>query len=98
MNRPRSFFGIVVGSIVVAVVFIPTLTISIWKVLHGRGAESYLNVYGLAIHHTSVLILAIVMVLIMGGAYVARIIHFWRYGEASAIREQTPYTDPGDSK
>ena len=34
----------------------------------------------------------------LGVAYVARVIHLWRYGEASAIREQTPYTDPGDSK
>ena len=98
MKRPRSVFKTIIAPIVVMVVFIPTLTISIWKVLHGRGAESYLNVYGLSIHHTSVLILATAVVLILGVAYVARVIHFWRYGEASAIREQTPYTDPGDSK
>ena len=98
MKRPRSVFKTVVAPIVVVVIFIPILTISIWKVLHGRGAESYLNVYGLSIHHTSVLILATAVVLILGVAYVARVIHLWRYGEASAIREQTPCTDPGDSE
>jgi hypothetical protein len=98
MKFRHSVFKTAVAPIVVLVVFIPTLAISIWKVLHGRGAESYLNVYGLAIHHTSVLILATVAVLILGVAYVARVIHLRRYGEASEIHEQTPYTDPGDSK
>jgi hypothetical protein len=98
MKRRHSVIKTVVAPIVMVVVFIPTLAISIWKVLHGRGAESYLNVYGLAIHRTSVLILAVVVVLILGVAYVARVIHLRRYGEGSAIREQTPYTDPGDSK
>jgi len=98
MKRRHSFFKTVVAPIVVVVVFTSTLATSIWKVLHGRGAETYSNVYGLAIHYTSVLILATVVVLILGVAYVARVIHLRRYGEASEIREQTPYTDPGDSK
>jgi hypothetical protein len=98
MKRRHSVFKTVVAPIVVVVVFTPTLATSIWKVLHGRGGESYSNVYGLAIHYTSVLILATVVVLILGVAYVARVIHLRRYGEASEIRGQTPYTDPGDSK
>ena len=46
--------------------------------LHGRGAESYSNVYGLAIHYTSVLIFVLALVLAVAVAYVARIIYFWR--------------------
>jgi hypothetical protein len=68
MKRRRSVFKTVVAPIVVVVAFIPTLAISVWKVLHGRGAESYSNVYGLTIHYTSVLILAAAVILILGVA------------------------------
>ena len=98
MKRRRSVFKTVVAPIVAVVVFIPTLAISVWIVLHGRGAESYSNVYGLAIHYTSVLILAAMVILILGVAYLARVVHLRRYGDASEIREKTPYTDLGDSK
>jgi hypothetical protein len=98
MKRQRSVFKTVVAPTVVVVAFIPTFAISAWMVLHGRGAESYSNVYGLAIHYTSVLILAAVVILILGVAYLARVVHLRRYGEATKIRNQTPYTDPGDSK
>jgi hypothetical protein len=98
MKRRRSVFKTVVAPIVVLVAFIPTFAISVWKVLHGRGAESYSNVYGLTIHYTSVLILAAAVILILGVAYLARIAHLRRYGTATEIREQTPYTNPGDSK
>jgi hypothetical protein len=67
-------------------------------VLHGRGAESYSNVYGLAIHHTSVLILTAVVILVLGVAYIARLAHLRRYGEVTEIRKQAPYTDSGDGK
>jgi len=96
MKRRRSVFKTVVAPIVAVVVFIPTLAISVWIVL--RGAESYSNVYGLAIHYTSVLILAAMVILILGVAYLARVVHLRRYGDASEIREKTPYTDLGDSK
>ena len=98
MNLRRSVFKTVVAPTVLVVAFIPTLAISVWKVLHGRGAESYSNVYGLTIHYTSVLILAIAVILILGVAYLARVAHLRRYGEATEIREQTPYIGPADSK
>ena len=47
-------------------------------VLHGRGAESYSNVYGLATHYTSVLIFVLALVLAVAVAFVARIVYFWR--------------------
>jgi heme/copper-type cytochrome/quinol oxidase subunit 2 len=98
MKRQRSVFKTFVTPIVMVMVSIPTLAISIWKVLHGRGAESYSNVYGLTIHYTSVLILVVVVIAILGVAYLARIVHLRRYGEPSEIREQTPFTGPADSK
>jgi hypothetical protein len=98
MKRRRSILKTVVAPIVVVVAFIPTLAMSVWKVLHGQGAESFSNVYGLTIHYTSVLIFAAVVILSLGLAYLARIIHLRRYGEATEIRKQTPYTDPGDKK
>jgi hypothetical protein len=78
MIRRRSVFKTVIAPIVVLVVFVPTLAISVWMVLHGRGAESYSNVYGLAIHYTSILIFVLVLVLAVAVAYVARIAYFWR--------------------
>ena len=78
MKLRRSVFKNIVAPIVVAVAFIPTLAIAVWKALHGRAAESYSNVYGLAIHYTSVLILVLALVLAVAVAYVARIIYFWR--------------------
>jgi len=63
---------------VVLVVFVPTISVAVWKVLYGRGAESYSNVYGLAIHYTSVLIFVLALLLSVAVAYVARIIYFWR--------------------
>jgi hypothetical protein len=81
MKRQRSFFKTVIAPIVVLVVFVPTLALAVWMVLHGRGAESYSNVYGLAIHYTSVLIFVLATVFAVAVAYVARIIYFWRNGQ-----------------
>jgi hypothetical protein len=46
MKRQRSIFKTVIAPIVVLVVAIPTLALVVYMVLHGRGAESYSNVYG----------------------------------------------------
>jgi len=78
MKRRHSAFKTVIAPIVVLVVFVPTLAVAVWMVLRGRGAESYSNVYGLAIHYTSVLIFVLALVLVIAVAYVARIIYFWR--------------------
>ena|SRR5258708_24099301 len=86
MKRRRSVFKTIVAPIVVAVALVPTLAIAVWEVLHGRGAESYSNVYGLAIHYTSVLIVALALVLAVAVAYVARIVYFWRNGHDGAAR------------
>jgi hypothetical protein len=101
MKRRRAVFKTVVAPIIVAVALIPTLAIAVLKVLHGRGAAVYTNVFGLAINYTSVLIMVAAVILVLGAAYLARIVHLWRYGEATELREvqsQTPFTDPGDSK
>jgi hypothetical protein len=78
MKRRRSIFKTVIAPIVVLAVFFPPLAVAVWKVLRGRGAESYSNVYGLAIHYTSVLIFVSALALAVAVAYVARIIYFWR--------------------
>ena len=46
------------------------------KVLHGRGAAVYTNVYGLAIQYTSVLIFRTTLVAALVVAYIARLIFF----------------------
>ena len=103
MKRRRSIAKVVVVSAVFAAVFIPVVAAAVWQVLHGRGAAVYTNVYGLAIHYTSLLIMVAALILALGAAYIARLVYFRRYGngEVTEIRElqrRTPYTDPGDSK
>jgi uncharacterized protein YqgC (DUF456 family) len=103
MKRRRSIVKIVVVSAVFAVVFIPVVAAAVWHVLHGRGAAVYTNVYGLAIHYTSLLIMVAALILALGVAYIARLVYFRRYGngEVTELRElqtPTPSTDPGDSK
>jgi hypothetical protein len=103
MKRRRSIVKIVAVSAVLAAAFIPVVAAAVWQVLYGRGAAVYTNVYGLAIHYTSVLIMVAALILALGVAYVARLVYFWRYGngEVTELRElqpRTPYTDPGDSK
>jgi membrane-anchored glycerophosphoryl diester phosphodiesterase (GDPDase) len=86
MKGRRSAFKTVIAPIVVLVVFVPTLAVAVWMVLHGRGAESYSNVNGLAIHYTSVLIFVLALVLAVAVAYVARIIYFWRNAHDGAAK------------
>ena len=101
MKRSRSVLKVVGISIVFTAVAIPTVAMALWQVRHGRGAAIYTNVYGLAIHYTSALLMVAAVILTLGVAYVARVVHIRRYGEASDLQElqsQTPYTDPGDKK
>jgi uncharacterized membrane protein YwaF len=103
MKRRRRAFKTVIAPIVVIVAIIPTLTTAVWEVLHGRGAAVYTNVYGLAIHYTSVLIMVAALIFALVVAYIARLFYFWRYGhgrvtELRELQLRTPYTDPGDSK
>lgn len=89
MKRRRSVFKTVIAPIVVTVVFVPTLAVAVWKVLHGRGAESYSNVYGLPIHYTSILIFVLALVLAIAVAYVARVIYFWRNAHDGTAKLRT---------
>jgi ABC-type long-subunit fatty acid transport system fused permease/ATPase subunit len=86
MKSRRSVFKTVVAPIVAVVVFIPTLANAVREVLHGRGAATYLNFYGLAIPYTSVLILVLVIVLTLAVAYVARLVYFWRSGHDGSAK------------
>jgi hypothetical protein len=85
MKPRRSIFKTIVAPIIVAIAVIPTLATAVWEVAHGRGAATYSNVYGLAIHYTSILILLFVLFLVAAVAYVARIVYFWREGRVGAI-------------
>jgi hypothetical protein len=103
MKRRRSILKFVAIWAVLAATVVPTLTVAVWQVLHGRGALVYTNVHGLAIPYTSVLIIVATLILTLGVAYIARLLYFRRsnLGEVTEIRElhaQAPYTDPGDSK
>jgi hypothetical protein len=86
MKPRRSVFKTVIAPIVVTVALIPTLAIAVWEVLHGRGAATYSNVYGLPIQYTSVLILVLVLALTLAVAYIARIIYFWRNSRDGATK------------
>jgi hypothetical protein len=103
MKRRRSIARNVVISVVFAAVFIPIVAAAVWQVLHGRGAGAYTNVYALAIHYTSLLIMVAALILALGVAYIARLLYFRRYGngdvtELRELQPRTPYTDPGDTK
>jgi hypothetical protein len=89
MNRRRSVFKTVVAPIIAAVAIMPTFLIAVWEVLHGRGAATYSNVYGLPIHYTSVLIFASVFALAAAAMYIARLVYFWRSGHDKAAKLPT---------
>jgi hypothetical protein len=84
MKRPRSIFKTVIVPIVVTIAIVPTFAIALWELLHGRGAATYTNVFGLTIHYTSLLVLVLALVLTLGVAYIARIAHFWCNGHDRA--------------
>ena len=83
MKHRRSILKIVVVSVVFGAVLIPIVAAAVWQVLHGRGAAAYTNVYGLAIHYTSLLIMVAALILALGLAYIARLLYFWRYGDST---------------
>ena len=82
MKFRRSVFKTIVAPVIAAVVFMPTVAIAVWEVAHGRGAATYSNVYGLAIHYTSVLILLFALALAALVAFIARAVYFWRDRDA----------------
>jgi hypothetical protein len=103
MKRRRSILKNAAISAVFAAVFVPIVVAAVRQVLHGRGAAVYTNVYGLAIHYTSVLIMVAALILALVVGYIARLVYFWRHGrgdvaELRGFQPRTPYTDPGDSK
>jgi uncharacterized membrane protein len=77
MKRPRSIFKTVIAPIVAAIAVVPTLLIAAWETLHGRGAASYSNVYGLTSPYVSVLIMVFVLAVVLAVAYLARLAYFW---------------------
>lgn len=52
--------------------------VAFWQARHGHGAGTYSNAYGLVIHWTSPLILAIVLGVTLLVAFIARLIILWR--------------------
>ena len=82
MKSRRSVFKTIVAPVIAAVVFIPTVAIAVWEVAHGRGAATYSNVYGLAIHYSSVLILLFALALAALVVFIARAVYFWRERDA----------------
>jgi NADH:ubiquinone oxidoreductase subunit 6 (subunit J) len=74
MRRKRSVREVVLIAIVLALVAAPTLLASLWHISHGRGADTYTNVYGLAIHWTSPLILVVALVSTLIVALIARMV------------------------
>ena len=82
MKSRRSVFKTIVAPVIAAVMFMPTVAIAVWEVAHGRGAATYSNVYGLAIHYTSVLILLFALALAALVAFIARAVYFWRERDA----------------
>jgi uncharacterized membrane protein YwaF len=103
MEKRRSIFKTIVAPSVVAVALIPTVAVAVWEVAHGRGAATYSNVYGLAIHYTSILIFLSALLLAAVAAFVARTVYFWREARVGAIDirkinvSRSP-VDPADSK
>jgi hypothetical protein len=84
VKRRHSLLKTVIAPIVVAVAVIPMLAVAVREVLHGRGAATYTNVYGLPVHYSSLLILVLVLVFALAVAYIARIVYFWRTGRDGA--------------
>jgi 4-amino-4-deoxy-L-arabinose transferase-like glycosyltransferase len=78
--------AIMIATVVIG--FAQLIMIAIYKVLHGRGGETYENVYRLPIHWTSVLVAA----LSLGGVFIvalaATVVSKWRdrRDEAALIR------------
>ena len=74
MTRKRSIRDVAIIVIVFSLVAAPTLLTAVWQVWHGHGADAYSNVFGLAIHWTSSLILVFALVATLVVAFIARMI------------------------
>jgi hypothetical protein len=84
MKPKRSFFKTFVAPVIAGIAIIPTVLIAVRAVLNGRGADSYRNVYGLAIPYTSVLIFLGILFAAAAIAYLARLVYYWRIGHDRA--------------
>jgi hypothetical protein len=86
MKPKRSFFKTFVAPVIAGIAIIPTVLIAVRAVLDGRGADSYRNVYGLAIPYTSVLIFLGIFIAAAAIAYAARLVYYWRIGHDWAAK------------
>jgi len=86
MKPKRSFFRTFVAPVIAGIAIIPTVLIAVRAVLNGRAADSYRNVYGLAIPYTSVLIFLGIFIAAAAIAYVARLVYYWRIGHDRAAK------------
>jgi hypothetical protein len=99
MKPKRSYFRTFVAPAIAGIAIIPTVLIAVRAVRSGRGADSYRNVYGLAIPYTSVLIFFGMLIVAAAIAYLARIIYYWRIGHdrTAKLRTIQPHA-PDDNK
>ena len=86
MRPKRSFFRTFVAPVIAGIAIIPTVLIAVRAILNGRAADSYRNVYGLAIPYTSVLIFLGIFIAAAAIAYVARLVYYWRIGHDRAAK------------
>jgi len=70
MGRKRSIRQVVF----IAIVFALVALAAVWQVSRGHGADAYSNVWGLAIHWMSPLILVVALVVTLLVAFIARMI------------------------
>ena len=86
MKSQHRFFKTLVAPAIAGIAIIPTVFIAVHAVLNGRGADSYRNVYGLAIPYTSVLVFFGILIAAVAIAYLARIVYYWRIGHDRAAK------------
>lgn len=65
---------------------IPTVLIAVRAVFNGRCADSYRNVYGLAMPYTSVLVFLGILIAATAIAYLARLVYYWRIDHDRAAK------------
>jgi hypothetical protein len=78
MRHKRSIPKTIAIATVFALVAAPTLLVAVWEMMHNRGAGTYINVYGLAIHWTSALISVVALAATLLVALIARLVILWR--------------------
>jgi len=99
MKPKRSFFRTFVAPVIAGIAIIPSVLIAVRAALNGRAADSYRNVYGLAILYTSVLIFLGIFIAAASIAYVARLVYYRRigHGRAAKLHAIQPHA-PEDNK